>query len=173
MDGLLRNRTALILSALSLLFVLLFLYFYYVMPVMDLGPEQPIPFSHRLHSGIKEIQCEYCHPYVGRSKHPGMPPVKKCLHCHNYIIANQPQIRKEHWYFDNNTSTPWRKANYLAEHVVFNHKRHIKKNIACKECHGLVETMDRIKGVHFYMGFCMECHRAQNANIDCWLSCHN
>jgi hypothetical protein len=36
-----------------------------------------------------------------------------------------------------------------------------------------VETMDRIKGVRFRMGFCIECHKERKANLDCWLACHN
>ena len=110
---------------------------------------------------------------VDRSKHPGIPPVEKCLYCHKYIIAGHPQIQKEHRYFNTNTPTPWRKVNYLAEHVVFNHQRHIKKDIACESCHGRIETMDRIQGVHFMMGFCIGCHREKKANLDCWLACHN
>ncbi|MGD9318861.1 MAG: cytochrome c3 family protein [Desulfobacteraceae bacterium] len=172
-DAVARNRRPLLISGLCLFFLLLFLYLFYIVPAWDMGPEQPIPFSHRLHSGVKLIQCEFCHPYVGRSKHPGMPPVEKCLYCHKYIIANHPQIKKEHAYFNTRTPTPWRKANYLAEHVVFNHKRHIKKQIACPECHGAVETMDRIKGVNFKMGFCITCHKKKKANMDCWLACHN
>ncbi len=173
MDAAGRNRGPLLISGGCLLSVLLFLYFFYIAPTGDMGPEQPIPFSHHLHSGVKLIQCEFCHPYVGRSKHPGMPPVEKCLYCHKYIIANHPQIKKEHAYFNTGTPTPWRKANYLAEHVVFNHKRHIKKQIACPQCHGAVETMDRIKGVNFKMGFCITCHKEKKANLDCWLACHN
>jgi hypothetical protein len=138
-----------------------------------MGPEQPIAFSHRVHSGHKEIQCQFCHPYVGRSRHPGIPSVEKCLFCHRYIIANHPEIKKEHWYYNTKTPTPWRKVNYLAEHVIFNHKRHIKKQILCAECHGEVETMDRIKGVNFKMVFCIECHLEKKANVDCWLACHN
>ena len=83
------------------------LYLFYLMPIKGLGPEQPIPFSHRVHTGVKEIQCEFCHPYVNRSTFPGIPPVEKCLYCHKYIIANHPEIKKEHRYFDSNTSTPW------------------------------------------------------------------
>jgi len=78
-DAVARNRRPLFICGFCLLFVLLFLYFFYVAPARHIGPEQPIPFSHRLHSGVKLIQCEFCHPYVGRSKHPGMPPVEKCL----------------------------------------------------------------------------------------------
>ena len=160
-------------SALAVGGVALFLYLFYFTPGTDIGVEQPIPFSHRVHSGVKEIQCRYCHPYVNYSNHPGLPPVEKCLHCHNYIIANHPWIRKEHHYYDTQTNTPWKKANYLAEHVLFNHQRHIRKEIACKECHGQVETMDRIKGKYFYMEFCIKCHRERNANLGCWLACHS
>ena len=153
--------------------VALFLYLFYFTPGTDIGVEQPIPFSHRVHSGVKEIQCRFCHPYVNYSNHPGLPPVEKCLYCHNYIIANHPWIKKEHNYFDTRTPTPWKKANYLAEHVLFNHQRHIRKEIACKECHGAVETMDRIKGKYFYMEFCIKCHREKKANLGCWLACHS
>lgn len=149
------------------------LYLYYIMPFEDLGPKQPIPFSHRVHAGVKEIQCEFCHPYVSRSTYPGIPAVEKCLYCHKYIIPMHPEILKEHNYFNTRTSTPWVKVNYLPEHVFFNHERHIKKEILCEQCHGKVETMDRLKDARFRMGFCITCHREKNANVDCWLACHN
>ena len=167
------NKMPLAITAASIFVLAAFLLLFYATPGSSIHPEQPIPFSHRLHSGVKAIDCYYCHPYVDRSNHPGIPPVEKCLHCHKYIIANHPEIKKEHWYFDNRTPTPWRKANYLPEHVIFNHKRHIKKEISCSECHGAVETMDRIKGVNFKMGFCIDCHKEKKANLDCWLACHN
>ena len=150
-----------------------FLYFFYVYPAAGLGPEQPIPFSHRIHAGVKEIQCRFCHPYVGRSTFPGIPPVEKCLYCHRYVIPNHPEIRKEHQYFNSGTSIPWVKVNYLPEHVFFNHERHIKKEIECEACHGVVKTMDRLKKSSFQMGFCLDCHREKKATLDCWLACHN
>ena len=167
------NKKPVLVTALCALLVLAFLWLFYAPPAADIGPEQPIPFSHRLHAGVKDIQCRFCHPYVARSLHPGIPPVEKCLYCHNYIIAKHPQILKEHKYFNTNTPTPWVKAYYLPEHVLFNHQRHIKKDIACEQCHGAVKTMDRIKGVRFEMGFCVECHREKKANLDCWLACHS
>ena len=42
----------------------LMLYFYYVYPGQGIGPRQPIPFSHRVHAGVKAINCRFCHPYV-------------------------------------------------------------------------------------------------------------
>jgi hypothetical protein len=172
-DFLARNRRSFLLTLFTVLFIWGFVYLFYDTPGTDIGVAQPIPFSHRVHSGVKLIQCQYCHPYVGRSNHPGLPPVEKCLHCHNYIIARHPQILKEHRYYDTRTPTPWKKANYLAEHVLFNHQRHIRKEVACKECHGAVETMDRIRGKYFYMQFCIECHRERKVNLGCWLACHS
>jgi hypothetical protein len=168
-----RNLKPLALSMGTIGLAIAFLYFFYGTPGTDIGPEQPIPFSHQVHTGVKGIQCQYCHPYVARSNHPGIPPVEKCLHCHKYIIPLHPEILKEHRYFDTNTPTPWRKVNYLAEHVLFNHQRHIRKEILCQQCHGAVETMDRIKGTHFFMDFCINCHREKKANLSCWLGCHS
>ena len=172
-QGIRQNRIQLVLVAGAILFTLCFLYFYYLPYFTNIGPVQPIPFSHRLHAGVKAIACEFCHPYVSRSKFPGIPPVEKCLYCHRYIIPNHPEIQKEHRYFNTGTPTPWVKVNYIPEHVLFNHERHIRKELQCIECHGDVKTMDRMKGVHFQMGFCVQCHRAKKAPLDCWLACHN
>ncbi len=158
---------------LVLLFLIGFLFFFYFPPATNIGEAQPIAFSHRVHAGVKEIQCRFCHPYVDRSIHPGIPAVEKCLYCHQYIIANHPEIQKEHQYFNTGTPTPWKKVNYVPEHVFFNHQRHIKKGIDCTECHGRVETMDRLIGKNFKMGFCITCHREKKANLDCWTACHN
>jgi hypothetical protein len=150
-----------------------FVYLIFIFPHATAGIEQPIAFSHRVHAGHKAIDCRFCHPYVKRSTYPGVPPVEKCLFCHDHIIANHPEIKKEHEYFDTNTPTPWRKVNYVPEHVFFNHQRHIRKEIDCEACHGRVQAMDRVIGRDFKMGFCLECHRDRNANIGCWLACHN
>ncbi len=167
------NRWPIISVLLTVLFTTGFLFYFYMPPATAIGPEQPIPFSHRVHAGVKNIQCEFCHPYVGKSKFPGLPPVEKCLYCHQYIIANFPWIQKEHEYFNTKTPTPWAKVFYIPEHVFFNHQRHIKKEIACQECHGAVETMDRLHAEPFQMGFCVGCHREKKVNLGCWLACHN
>ncbi len=167
------NRGPLALISLSVLLCLAFIYFFYLSPATRIGPEQPIPFSHRLHAGVKAIDCRFCHPYVQRSLNPGLPPVEKCLFCHKYIIANHPQIQKEHNYFNTNTPTPWRKVFRVPEHVLFNHQRHIRKGFACEQCHGRIKQMDRLNSVRFQMGFCVQCHRQNKANLDCWLACHS
>lgn len=168
-----KNRAPIFFTALALVLGLVFVYLIYVYPHAAAGIEQPIAFSHRVHAGHKDIDCRFCHPYVKRARYPGVPPVEKCLFCHEYIIADHPEIRKEHEYFDTNTPTPWRKVNYLPEHVLFNHQRHIRKEIDCTACHGQVAAMDRVRGRAFEMGFCLECHRSRGATVGCWLACHN
>ena len=162
-----------LLTLITILASVAFIYVFWVWPMRGLGPQQPIPFSHNVHSGVKQIQCQYCHPYVAYSNFPGIPPVEKCLHCHNYIIKEHPQIQKEHKYFNTRTSTPWVKVNYIPEHVLFNHQRHINAKVDCQECHGLVENLQRLPAKDWRMGMCLECHNKKNANIDCWLSCHS
>jgi hypothetical protein len=167
------NLRALSATGACVLLTAAFLIFFYAPPAAWIGPKQPIAFSHRIHAGVKKIDCWFCHPYANRSIFPGIPQVEKCLFCHKYIITNHPEIQKEHRYFNTNTPTPWVKVTYLPEHVFFNHERHIRKNIACQECHGPVETMDRLPRTRFQMGFCVKCHRERKANVGCWLACHN
>lgn len=167
------NRGPVAWISLCVVLVLGFLFFFYASPGTRIGAAQPIAFSHRLHAGHKAIDCRFCHSYVARSIHPGLPPVEKCLYCHNYIIARHPEIQKEHNYFNTDTPTPWVKVFYVPEHVLFNHQRHIRQGIACEMCHGNVKQMDRLKGRRFKMGFCVQCHRERKANLDCWLACHS
>ena len=56
------NVKPIVLTIACIIFVGAFLYYFYATPGTKIGPEQPIPFSHRLHAGIKEIQCQFCHP---------------------------------------------------------------------------------------------------------------
>jgi predicted CXXCH cytochrome family protein len=65
------------------------------------------------------------------------------------------------------------KVNYIPEHVFFKHQPHIRQKIDCQECHGPVETMDRLKDAEFEMGFCIGCHQEKKAQLGCWLACHN
>jgi hypothetical protein len=168
-----RNRALILATLGSVLFTAAFLHLYYARPEASLGPVQPIPFSHNVHSGVKQIQCQYCHPYVAYSKFPGIPPVEKCLHCHAYIIPKFPWIQKEHDYFNTGTPTPWVKVNYIPEHVFFNHQRHINSRVACEDCHGEVALSHRLPAKVWQMGMCLECHHAKKASVDCWLTCHN
>lgn len=161
------------LGALALAFG--FIYFYHIYPTMRAGQLQPIPFSHRIHVGIKEIDCRFCHTTVAEGRHAGLPPVEKCLYCHEFIIPEHPWIRELQGFADRGEDLPWQKVFYLPDHVYFSHEQHIRGGISCDECHGQVQTMDRIvEANNLQMGFCIDCHTDQERAtpiLDC-LNCH-
>lgn len=150
------------------------LYFYYIFPNQNTGPKQPIFFSHRIHAGVKAINCRFCHPNVDRSEHAGLPEVEKCFFCHKYVIPMHPQIVQEKKHLDSKTPVPWVRIFFVPDFVKFRHLPHIQwAKLDCSQCHGQVQTKDRLERVNFQMGFCIGCHRKLNANTDCWLACHH
>ncbi len=156
----------------ALIFAVMF-YFYYGYPEGQIGLKQPVSFSHRIHAGIKQINCRFCHPDVERSWNAGLPPVEKCFFCHKYVIPEHPEIQKEKAYFDSKRPVPWVRIFWVPDFVFFNHIPHIKwAGFDCSQCHGDVKTMDRLKYKKFKMGFCITCHRENGAQVDCWLACH-
>lgn len=58
-------------------------------------PDQPIAFSHRLHSGELNIHCEYCHSGAQRSRYAGIPAASTCMNCHRFITAKRADVRAE------------------------------------------------------------------------------
>lgn len=150
------------------------LYFYYVYPGKGIGPKQPIPFSHRVHAGVKAINCRFCHPNVERSAHAGLPEMEKCFFCHNYIIPTHPEIVKEKAYYDASRPVPWVRIFYVPDFVKFRHQPHLRwGKLDCQNCHGEVERMDRLQKKAFQMKFCIDCHKQKKAQLDCWLACHH
>ena len=57
-------------------------------------PTQPIAFSHKVHAGQYEIDCNYCHTGVNISKSANIPSVNICMNCHNAINTDKPEIQK-------------------------------------------------------------------------------
>ena len=153
------------------------------------GPRQPIPFSHKHHAGEYEIDCQYCHAGSDRSQAAGVPSVELCMGCHQQFPKEYDEMEgiqrlKEHW--EEQRPIEWVQIHRLPEYVQFKHNRHIQAGVACQECHGPVETLDKLYLVPdtkwwFYglptkkleMGWCIQCHRDNNqqASQDC-LKCH-
>ncbi len=144
----------------------------------DLGPEvaQPIEFPHFRHAGDEkdggmQINCMYCHTYARRSMVAGIPPVQKCVGCHNNIasVRETPRIKQLFDYYDNNKAIPWKKVHDLPDFVRFNHERHIKRfyfqqdrpyQEVCGYCHGDVKTMVVARRQKpLTMGWCANCHQ--------------
>ena len=55
-------------------------------------PDQPIPFSHRLHAGEMGIDCRYCHTNVEKSPHASVPPAQVCMNCHSQVKKESPVL---------------------------------------------------------------------------------
>ncbi len=131
------------------------------------APEQPIPFSHKLHAGDNKIPCMYCHSGAEKSRHASIPSLNVCMNCHNVVKTDSPLIKQVRAAYDSGKPIEWVRVHELPDYVYFPHKRHVAKGVSCETCHGNVKEMDRIeqKGA-LTMGWCMECHRGQTTPKD-------
>lgn len=138
------------------------------------APEQPIPFSHKLHAGDNDIPCLYCHSNADNSKHATIPSLSTCMNCHSMVKTDSPLIQNLTKHFQEGTPIEWIKVHDLPDHVYFSHKRHVLRGIKCENCHGDVAGMNKIEQVEtLQMGFCVNCHRQpeNNAPTEC-STCH-
>jgi mono/diheme cytochrome c family protein len=160
----------------------------------DYQPEQPIFYSHKVHAGLNQINCLYCHSAAQDSRHAMIPSVNVCMNCHMNIkeytgpklydgngkeVDGTAEIKKlyEHAGYGGNPGEiwapnaktkpiEWTKIHNLPDHVYFNHSQHIKVGgVACQTCHGEIEKMDEVKQFsNLSMGWCVNCHR--NTGVD-------
>jgi mono/diheme cytochrome c family protein len=163
------------------------------------APRQPIFFSHLIHAGSFQIDCQFCHADARRSKYAGLPSVERCLGCHKVIGAqDNPEIAKIHQFAARGEPIPWVRVFTIPEFTYFPHKPHVRAGVACQSCHGPVERM-RVVGADtgprllndlanliglkpapppLTMGWCVDCHRRENAArgtqapLDC-VTCHH
>jgi len=150
---------------------------------LGFAPEQPLPFSHKLHAGDNEIPCGYCHSGATRSRYAQVPQLSKCLNCHNVTRTDSPYIEKIRGMVEAGKPLRWKRVYALPDHVYFNHQPHIGAGIECQECHGPVETMEVLeRAMNMRMGKCLECHRGEKTYVvgpkpavegptNCW-ACH-
>ena len=159
-------------------------------------PEQPIFYSHKVHAGINQINCLYCHGGAWESKHAGIPTLNICMNCHKAINSYEkgPKIYDEEgneidgtaeiqklykyagftpgpgatWDPSKAKSPEWVKIHNLPDHVYFNHAQHVNAGkVQCQTCHGNIQEMDRVKQVaELSMGWCINCHRETKVNFN-------
>lgn len=54
----------------------------------------------------------------------------------------------------------WNRIHTLPSFVYFDHRAHVAVGVACQQCHGPVETMERVyQFSDLSMGWCVNCHR--------------
>lgn len=148
-------------------------------------PEQPIKFSHKIHAGEDQIDCNYCHSSARHSKSSGIPSLNLCMNCHTYIDGSDgktfmyggkqysmvEEIQKiyDHLdydpetqvYGDDPTPVKWTKVHNLPDHVYFSHQQHVVAGKQkCQTCHGPVEEMEVLEQyTDLTMKWCIDCHQ--------------
>jgi len=133
----------------------------------DYSPTQPIAYSHKVHAGDYQIECEYCHTGVATSRQANIPSANVCMNCHSAIVkiigADEPseEIQKIFDAVENNKPIEWVRVHNLPDLAYFNHAQHFKVgNIECQDCHGPIETMEVVRQHStLTMGWCIDCHR--------------
>lgn len=166
--------------------VILILGFFWVMmgmpPAARIGfaPEQPIHYSHKLHAGDYNIDCQYCHTGVTTGKKAGVPPVSVCMNCHGSVGFESEELNnlRDNYYYENK-SPEWIRVHNMPDHVRFSHAPHINRlskkgeptKEVCKQCHGDVASMEVVEQVEsLNMGFCVDCHE-QNEELGAKINC--
>ena len=129
-------------------------------------PDQPIAFSHKLHAGINQIDCKYCHSGVEKSKHANIPSVNVCMNCHKAVQqgeseAGTAEIAKILTAYEAKKPIEWVKIHNTPDHVYFNHSQHVAVGkIECQKCHGPIQEMEKVyQFSSLSMGWCINCHR--------------
>jgi len=135
-------------------------------------PAQPIAFSHKLHAGQYQINCQYCHVGVEKGKSATIPSTNICMNCHGYIEQGpkhgKKEIAKVREAYEKKKPIEWVKVHNLPDLVYFNHSQHVKvAGLECKECHGPVEEMEEVyQFSRLTMGWCVKCHREKEIDIN-------
>ena len=139
-------------------------------------PSQPIAFSHKIHAGQYEIDCQYCHTGVRKAKSANIPSANICMNCHTAIKTESEEIQKIYTAIDYDPSTgeygnnqqpiEWIRVHNLPDLAYFNHSQHVQVGgLECQTCHGPIEEMDVVyQYSNLTMGWCINCHRETNLN---------
>ena len=191
----LKNQFLVLVSVFILLLSSAYFAYGYMLQVgVDQGymPIQPIHYSHKIHAGANQIECQYCHSSAKKSKHSGIPSLNVCMNCHENIADYNGEEDLEKGYtkdfytneikklykavgWDENTQSytgdtepvKWVRIHNLPDFVYFNHAQHVTvAGVDCQKCHGPVEEMEILYQYSpLTMGWCINCHRETNIKV--------
>jgi len=134
-------------------------------------PVQPIKFSHELHAGINQIDCQYCHNGAFKSKNATIPSLNVCMNCHKAVQARDkydgeisPEIKKiynalgydpETQKYDESKAKPmeWVRVHNLPDFAYFNHSQHV---VVAED------AIRKAKGLQPTEPVCFACHGPVN-----------
>src|SRR5690606_3885340 len=129
-------------------------------------PEQPVPFSHKLHAGEMGLDCRYCHNTVERSAHAAVPPTQTCMNCHSQVATESPALEPIRHSYEHGEPVEWVRVHQLPDYAFFDHRPHLAAGVGCVSCHGRIDQMTVVEMAKpLSMGWCLECHRDYEPNL--------
>lgn len=129
-------------------------------------PNQPVPFSHRIHAGQLGMDCRYCHSNVEVSSHANVPATQTCWNCHQHVKKDSPQLERVAASMETGQSIEWVKVHKVPDYAYFNHSAHVNRGVSCVECHGRIDQMTVVSHEKpLSMGWCLDCHRNPEAKL--------
>ena len=135
------------------------------------APDQPIKFSHQVHSDGNQTECIYCHTTAEYAHSAGIPSVNHCMNCHIIVRegtnSGRFEINKIVEAYENKQPVRWIMVHSLPDHAFFSHAQHVGvAGLDCAECHGEVKEMHKMMQVNdLSMGWCLDCHRTNEVDI--------
>jgi hypothetical protein len=187
------NQFLMLCSAIIMLLVSAYFVYGFLMQIgvnQGYEPIQPIHYSHKIHSGDNEIDCNYCHSSARVSKHSGIPSLNVCMNCHKSIYEYNGETTEEYskefydaeiqklykavgWddesqeYTGETQAVKWVRIHNLPDFSYFNHAQHVSVGgIECQTCHGPVKEMEIMYQYSpLTMGWCINCHRETNVKV--------
>lgn len=137
-------------------------WYYFSPKFTDVGyrPEQPVPFSHKLHAGDMGMDCRYCHNTVERAAHAAVPPAQTCMNCHSLVKKDSPRLKLVRDSYNTGETIPWVRVHQLPDYAFFDHRPHLAAGVGCASCHGRIDKMTVVEmDQPLSMGWCLDCHR--------------
>ena len=130
------------------------------------APEQPVPYSHKLHAGELGIDCRYCHANIERSQEAMIPPTQACMGCHAIVKKDSPKLAALRASWNGDRPVEWVRVHRVADYVYFDHSVHLAASVGCVTCHGRIDQMDVVRqDKPLNMAWCIECHRNPGPNL--------
>ena len=147
----------------------IFVFWYWFSPsYTDVGynPDQPVPFSHKLHAGELGMDCRYCHNTVEDAAHAAIPPTETCMNCHKAVKTDSIALEPVRNSYSNDVPVEWVRVHMLPDYAYFDHSVHVAAGVGCATCHGRVDQMIKVAQAEpLSMGWCLECHRNPEPNL--------
>ncbi len=134
----------------------------------DVGyaPDQPVPYSHKLHAGELGIDCRYCHNTVEQGAAAAVPPTATCMNCHKAVKTESALLEPVRKSFETGEPIVWNRVHLLPDYAYFDHSVHVAATIGCATCHGRIDQMKTVRQVEsLSMGWCLDCHRDPAKNM--------